>query len=206
MKRCALLVFAVLFLSLGSLFADDIPHDPIIDIERGTGTIGFDGTAMFTISDGSNCIDSDVQGIRSCSAITPTFGNLTGKDITSLEFDFPLTGPNQGVFSAGANSPFNKVDTVLPGFEAIYSGGDITHNCTTSEIADGVSCDPGADFKTSEFTIGFAEVLVPLNGSVTLAFSSVPDPTSTVPEPPAAALMLTGIGIIGVVRRWFWKT
>lgn len=199
MKRCATIVFALLFLCLGTIFADDI-HDPIIDIEKGTGTIPFTGVFTLTVNDSSaNCQSFEgSETVDTCGITNPftistgVLGNATGQDITSLDFLFTPSSSavtTEGVFSSFANSPFQTVDQIS-GFEAIYSGGVITHNCV---VGDGIRCDLG-----SEFNINFAEVLVPVGGFTDVRITSV----APVPEPPASALMLGGLSLLWIGRRW----
>lgn len=213
MKRALTLVAVALCLSVLNAFGDSTPPpDPIIDIEPGSGTVGFNGSFTFTVNttNNPNCTPTDSTGIVLCGNVnpqtqqhfffqTPTLGNLTGQNITSLTFTFSTAQTGFSAATPADSSPphqplFTTVTQNLP-FSATYTGSTILSNC--SDTGDGVFCAPG-DPKNpnntySEFQVGFASFFAPANGVETITVSS--------PEPTTVTLLLGGVGIFVLGRK-----
>lgn len=186
----------------GAAFADGT-HDPIIDLEGGTGSNPyFGGAVSFTVNFDNSACSSPVAGDPTVSCGTTSnflrpgadgsgvFSNDTGTDITSIHVSIEtFFGPDgtgdmanvdQGTFSEFPAEGGLFPGPIIPdpnGNGATFTGGDVT-GCPVIFFAPAAPCTPG------EFLIGYAEVLVPVNGSAVVEFDANP-----VPEP--GSLVLT---------------
>jgi hypothetical protein len=162
------LVFILLGLSSSVALADGI--DPAIGVEGGTGSTLWTGSTIFTIT--------------SANFTSDTFFILTG---TITNFDFNFGNTEQGPFSSLEGSAFPTVTTIVPGFEALLSGGTIF----PVSACDG--CPTGTQ-RGNQIFGDFRFVLIDavIGSTVTV--------TSNVPEPGTLILMLSGLGAM-VLRR-----
>lgn len=162
------LILIILGLSSSAAMADST--DPALGVKGGTGSTLWTGSTTFTI-------DNDIDG----NTFSGVFFIDTGM-ITNFEFSF---NENQvTVFSAlaaEAGNIFPTVMTILPGFEAILSGGTI------------FPADPPA----ASDPVLFGDFQLVVNGGLD---GSVVTVTSNVPEPGTMILMLSGLGVLGLRR------
>jgi hypothetical protein len=170
------LILTILGLSSSATMADGI--DPALGV-KGTDPVPtlWPGSVTFTInSDDASCDTT-------CNFTSGAFFINTGT-ITNFDFKFD-TG--QGPFTALEGSAFPIVMTVVPGFEALLSGGTIFpgspcfEGCASNEIF-------------GDFVFEMDGVTLGSNGETNVTV------TSNVPEPASIILMLTGLGAMGLRR------
>ena len=130
---------------------------------------------MLTIGS-NNCFD----GTAFCSG---AFFINTGT-ITNFDFAFDT---EQGPFTALEGSAFPDITTIVPGFEALLSGGTIFPACFET-------CPtPTPTQIFGNFFFAFQGVTLGPNGTTTVTI------TSNVPEPGTITLMLVGLAALGLL-------
>lgn len=170
------LILILIGLSSSAAMADGI--DPALGVRGGGDQTLWPGTVTFTINSDSASCDT------TCDFTTPAFfivdGTITAFDIT---FDTP-----QGVFSVEEGSAFGDLATIIPGIEAIISGGTIfpASNC--------IECSPEGNQIFGNFVLDMNGVTLGSNGQTLVTVSSA------VAEPGTLILMLTGLGFLGLYR------
>ena len=168
-----LMVVALVGLTASVARADSI--DPAIGVQGGSDAALWTGSVTLTIT--------------STNFSSGTFFIDTGT-ITNFDFVFHT---QQGPFSVLQGSAFPNITTIVPGFEALLSGGTIfpaTEFFTTSEC---IECLPAGTTIVGNFFFGFQGVTLGPNGTTTVTI------TSNVPEPGTITLMLAGLAALGLL-------
>jgi len=171
------LILTLIGLSSSAAMADGI--DPALGVRGGGDQTLWPGTVTFTIDTDSASCDT------TCDFTTPAFfideGTITAFDIT---FDTP-----QGVFSVEEGSAFGNLETVIPGIEAIISGGTIFPGSQCIE------CSPEGNQIFGNFVLDMNGVTLGNNAQTLVTVTSV-----VVSEPGTLILMLSGLGFLGLYR------
>lgn len=170
------LILILIGLSSSAAMADGI--DPALGVRGGGDQTLWPGTFTFTIDSDSASCDT------TCDFTTEAFFINEGT-ITQFDITFDTT---QGPFSVEEGSAFGNLVTVIPGIEAIISGGTIFPGSLCIE------CSPEGNQIFGNFVLDMNGVTLGSNG-VTLVTVS-----SAVPEPGTLILMLTGLGFLGLYR------
>ena len=160
-----LVILMVLGLSSSAVLADGI--DPAIGVRGCCDQSLWPGTVQFTLT--------------TADFTSPGFFINEGT-ITNFLVSFDV---EQGPFTPSEGTAFPTVQTIVPGFEALLSGGTIfpagecIEGCTSNEIF-------------GNFAFDLEGVTIGPNGT-TVTISSVPEPASII-------LMLSGLGAVGLRR------
>jgi hypothetical protein len=144
----------------------------------GTGSELWTGSFVFTIDNEVASCEGEI-----CDFTSGTFFINEG---TLFNFDF-LFDTEQGPFSPLDGNPvFPIVTTIVPGFEALLSGG------TIFPASDCIECFPTSNQIFGDFRFVMNGVV---EGSTVTVTSNVP-----VPEPGTIVLLLSGLGAMGLRR------
>ena len=171
------LILIILGLSCSAALADGI--DPALGVSGGTGSTPWPGSFTFTINNETASCD-DV-----CDFTSGAFFINAGT-ITNFDFSFDTL---QGPFTALEGSAFPIVTTIVPGFEALLSGG------TISPLSACDGCGTGTQIGTQIFGDFVFNMDGVVNGTKVTVTSNVP-----VPEPGTMILLLSGLGAMGLRR------
>ncbi len=170
-------ILIILGLSSSAALADGI--DPALGVQGGGDQILWPGSVTFTI-------DNETASCDGLCDFTSGAFFINAGTITNFDLTFDTL---QGPFSPLAGSAFPNVTTIVPGFEALLSGGTIF----PLSACDG--CGNGTQIGTQIFGNFVFNMNGVVNGSKVTVTSNVP-----VPEPGTMILMLSGLGAIGLRR------
>jgi hypothetical protein len=169
-------ILMLLGLSSSAAMADGI--DPALGVRGGGDQTLWPGSVTFAITPQTASCDT------TCNFTTPAFFINAG---TITEFELTFDTP-QGVFSVEEGSAFPNLTTVLPGIEALLSGGTIFPAEVCAEI-----CEPGPNQVFGNFVLDMEGVTLGSNGETLVTVSSVPEPETLI-------LVLSGLGFLGLRR------
>jgi hypothetical protein len=170
-------ILVILGLSSSVALADSI--DPALGVSGGTGSTLWTGSFTFTINNNTASCDGP------CNFTSGAFFINSGS-ITNFDFRFDT---QQGPFSPLTGSAFPIVTTIVPGFEALLSGG------TISPLSACIDCSNGTQIGNQIFGDFIFKMFGVVNGSTVTVTSNVP-----VPEPGTLILMVSGFAAIGLNR------
>lgn len=162
------MVLILLGLSSSAALADSV--DPAIGVLGGGDQVLWPGSETFTITTAN----------FSSQSFFINEGTITNFLVT---FD-----TEQGPFTALEGTAFPIVTTIVPGFEALLSGGTIFPAC------DG--CEGASNQIFGNFFFELQGVTLGSNGVTNVTFTS----NAPVPEPGTLILMLSGLGAMGLRR------
>ncbi len=192
--RHAIAAVALLFLISACavwVAADTVPTDPIIGVKGGGGSIEFFGTATIDLTS-----STDVTGdcFSSSGCFTNVFSNDTNTTITSFLESYDLAQTGEPPFTVADGSYFQGINILDSQNVILYSTSPST-NCigpySPIELYAAVS-----SCSFTEFSLTFANVTP---GTEFMTFTSNP-----VPEPSTIALLLSGVGMLGIGRKKWW--
>lgn len=201
-------LFGSILLLLGAGKAAAVDYNGTLDFSANTTTMDLDvmGTPV-TINTGTDLARYDLgNALSGTPGVSFTTYNNFDPSRTMLALLF-TTDPNQALFSnptslAGALSPTTDINTFLndhvTGWQYFAYGNVITPNGTTSisSLIDPMTFAAGTNYYA--FVVGGSSIV---NGQLADPSVGYTLSVGAVPEPGEYAMLIAGLGLIGVMQR-----